>query len=481
MQKRFIASIFISLALNFLIKPFSVLVIDAGIQRALGNIIYGKYFALLSLTLITNVLLDFGMNNFTVRNIAQQEDRIPNHLTNIIVFRGLLLLLYSGVVLLLAYCFDLIKNNETILALLIINQFLVQSIALFRSIFSGQHRFALDAFLSVLDRALLIVIVGFVFLQVPNWISIEFFVGVQTGCYFMTFLIAFLFVQRKINWATLGFNWSYVKSVLIQSVPYAILVLLMLIYNRSDTLLIRLFAKNGAFEAGVYAQGFRLLDALYMVGMIFASVLFPMFSRMLHQKDAQLNELVILSTRWLVGGVLLIVFIAVVNSQSILELLYKNQVAANSNFVFIGLMCAFLAMSVNFIFGTFLTANGNLRLLNWISLVAVGFSVGLNLWVIPRFGPQGAVLVAVFVQSLVSLLVMYFSQRNDQLHLTWMSWYPLLLFAGFLACCYPLLSFFPSYIIPFLSVILAVFGLLWFSVVELKSVFKFIAKKELTQ
>ena len=130
MQKRFLASIFISLALNFLIKPFSVLVIDAGIQRALGNIIYGKYFALLSLTLITNVLLDFGMNNFTVRNIAQQEDRIPNHLTNIIVFRGLLLLLYSGVVLLLAYCFDLIKNNETILALLIINQFLVQSSAL---------------------------------------------------------------------------------------------------------------------------------------------------------------------------------------------------------------------------------------------------------------------------------------------------------------------------------------------------------------
>jgi O-antigen/teichoic acid export membrane protein len=87
MQKRFVSGILVSLSLNLLIKPFSVLVIDAGIQRALGNVVYGKYFALLSLTLITNVLLDLGINNFTVRNIAQDEKRMVHHLNNIVLFR----------------------------------------------------------------------------------------------------------------------------------------------------------------------------------------------------------------------------------------------------------------------------------------------------------------------------------------------------------------------------------------------------------
>jgi len=79
MQKRFLSNLFLSLFLNFLIKPVSVLVIDAGVQRHVGNEAYGQYFALLSLTLITNIILDIGINNFTTRNIAQNQDVISIH------------------------------------------------------------------------------------------------------------------------------------------------------------------------------------------------------------------------------------------------------------------------------------------------------------------------------------------------------------------------------------------------------------------
>lgn len=481
MQKRFISGILVSLSLNLLIKPFSVLVIDAGIQRALGNAVYGKYFALLSLTLIANVLLDLGINNFTVRNIAQDEKRITHHLNNIVLFRILMFILYTGVVLLFAYIFGLTQNNENVLFLLIFNQFLVQSIALLRSFFAGQHRFFLDSLLSVLDRALLIVIVGFAFLQFPTWITIDFFVLVQCISYLITLLVGVIFIRHSIRWSALSLNKAYIKLVLMESLPYSMLVLFMLIYNRADTLLLRLLAVDGAYEAGVYAQGFRLYDAMYMVGFIFASVLFPMFSRMLHQKDPMISDLILVSSRWLVGGVLATVFVAIENADFLLTLLYKDQVTESSSFVFIGLMLAFLAMSFNFIYGTLLTANGSLRVLNRISGFAALVSVGLNVCLIPLYGAKGSVIIAVITQVLVSSSLVYYSYKKIAFRAGLVDWIPLIFFVMYLGCFHFLTPAFPKFSALLTSVFVVVFGAFWFSILDINSIYRLLIKKEVAQ
>lgn len=477
MQKRFVLSIFVSVALNLLIKPFSVLVIDAGVQRSIGNVEYGKYFALLSLTLITNVLLDLGINNYTVRNIAQDEKRISYHINNILLFRFVLFLLYALAVITCAYVFDLLESNLTVLILLILNQFLVQNIALIRSFFSGQHRFILDSFVSVLDRALLILIIGVTFIQLPDWITIQYFVFIQFVCYAVTLIFAFICFRGVIHWSRVSWNWTYVRTILTESVPYATLVLFMLIYNRADTLLIRLLANKGAYEAGIYAQGFRLYDALYMVGIIFASVLFPMFSRMLHQKDTQINDLIEMSSKWLIGGVLALVFVVVENADLILSSLYKNQVTQDSSFVFIGLMFAFLSMSFNFIFGTLLTANGDLKILNRISIAGAILSVALNIIVIPIFGAKGAVVIAIITQSSVSCSLLYFSHKKIKFKTSLTTWFSLLIYACFLCCLHPLLNMFPRLLTPILSPLLAIFGAFWFSLLEIKTIYSSLFKE----
>ena len=44
---------------------------------------------------------------------------------------------------------------------------------------------------------------------------------------------------------------------------------------------------EGAFYAGVYAQTYRILDAVNMFGFLFASLLLPMFSHMIKRQDIQ--------------------------------------------------------------------------------------------------------------------------------------------------------------------------------------------------
>jgi O-antigen/teichoic acid export membrane protein len=111
MQKRFFSSLALSLFLNLLIKPFSVLVIDVGVQRVLGNEIYGQYFVLLSLTLVFNIFLDLGINNFTTRFIAQDESHLNQHVSRVLYLRGLLFLVYAVLVFVSAWLIRLYTIN----------------------------------------------------------------------------------------------------------------------------------------------------------------------------------------------------------------------------------------------------------------------------------------------------------------------------------------------------------------------------------
>ena len=52
--------------LNLLVKPIAIFGIDAEVQDRVGTEDYGLYFALLNFSFLFNILLDFGINNFTI-------------------------------------------------------------------------------------------------------------------------------------------------------------------------------------------------------------------------------------------------------------------------------------------------------------------------------------------------------------------------------------------------------------------------------
>lgn len=428
MQKRFFSSLALSLFLNLLIKPFSVLVIDAGVQRVLGNEVYGNYFVLLSLTLVFNIFLDLGLNNYTTREIAKDESKLAVHVSRIVYLRLILFSVYILLVGSTALLIGIGKESLQVLGLLIINQFVIQSIAFIRSIFSGLHRFNIDTIISVLDRLLLICMVGWALVFNRDLISPFSFVLAQTFGYFITLVVAVILLSKNLHKLKLTWEPHYVSDVLKKSIPFAVLVLLMLLYNRSDVVLLKQLSRSGDFQAGIYAQGYRLLDALYMLGMIFAGLLYPVFSRMIHRENQEIGSLIQVSGKLLIGGSLGIMILFVSNADYLLNLIYGPQVTPQSISVFSLLMVGFFFMSFNFIFGTLLTAKGALRLLNLISLGGVIVSVSMNIFLIPKFGAMACAYVTILTQAVVSFLLLIISKINLNQNLSLRSW---LLLIGF--------------------------------------------------
>ena len=89
--------------LNLLIKPIALFGIDATVQNRVGPENYGLYFSLLNLSVLFNILLDFGINNYTTKNLAQNPVEIKKYFGRVFTFRIVLFSIYSVFTFSLAY------------------------------------------------------------------------------------------------------------------------------------------------------------------------------------------------------------------------------------------------------------------------------------------------------------------------------------------------------------------------------------------
>ena len=158
MKRKFIWNLLLVVILNLLIKPFYILGIDAEVINRVGADIYGNYFALINFSFLLNIILDLGITNYNVKNIAQHHQLLDKHFSGIIVLRIFLVFIYLLTTLCIAIFIGYDITQFKILLILALNQALVAFILYIRSNLAGLHLFFQDGLVSILDRLLLIVI-----------------------------------------------------------------------------------------------------------------------------------------------------------------------------------------------------------------------------------------------------------------------------------------------------------------------------------
>jgi O-antigen/teichoic acid export membrane protein len=328
------------------------------------------------------------------------------------------------------------------------NQFLISMILYLRSNLLGLHLFKSDSIVSVLDRFIMIIFCGMLLWTNITGAQIDImnFVYTQTISYVLTAIIAFIMVMKNTTHFKLSWNWPFSLMILKKSFPFAVLVLLMTFYNRLDTVMIeRLLPTNniyiekiissvkhdpvlyaneavkkiidaeelkqsftGAGQAGIYTKGFRLLDAANMIAFLFAMQLLPTFSRMIKYKES-VEQLVKLSFTLLMTPALIIAISCLFYSQELTSLI--NHGNTNSAPVFGILMCCFAAISTTYIFGTLLTANGNLKQLNIMALTGICINLVLNLILIPKMNAYGSAISSLVTQFFTAIVQIILAAR----------------------------------------------------------------------
>lgn len=430
MRRFFARNLLFVIALNLLVKPVWILAIDRTVQNRVGHASYGIYQALFNLGLVFQILLDFGINYYNSSTLAQFPGKLKTLFPAMLSARLVLSFLYLIIVTLLALLLGYRGWQINVLLGVLFIQVLSSVLLFLRSNMSGLHKFKADGLLSVIDRFLMILLCGsLLFYSAAGSFRIEWFVLAQIACYAAAIVIGFIMLKR-LTGVSLSFSFRFpeVMRVIKKSLPFAFLVFLMSVYTRSDTLLVeRLGGHSGQTQAGIYAAAYRLLDVGNMFGIMFGTMLLPLFGRMLRQGN-DVHPIIRLCVNLLLPASLLVTVLSVLFRSEIMHQLYKDTADVDVK-VFGCLMLAFPAFCLSNVYATLLTANGDLRLLSLIAFLGVVLNLSLHFTLIPQYLALGAAFTTFCTQTVLIICIILFARSRLKLkiNLRWLSSFVLFL------------------------------------------------------
>ncbi len=482
MKRKFLTNLGFLLVLNLIIKPIYVFGIDIVVQNSVGPEVYGRYFTLFNIAIIFQIFLDLGIENFIRRDIAQHPKRTSEYFSNIITLKLLLLVPYLLVCLSLAIYKGITSDDYLLLFLILLNQFLASLILYIRANFGGLQLFKTESIISVLDRSLMIIIVGILLLHpITKFLfRINWFVIAQTISYTITLITGLVLLMKKTGSIRLQFNISAILPIIKKLRPYALLVLLMAVYYRSDSIILSIILPDGDEQAGIFAHGFRILDFMSNYALLFPILLLPIFSKLLHQKE-KVDSLLQFSTLLLIVPSLAAIGPAIVYRHIIFDILFDDYAILSAN-VFSFLTISYLGMCISFTFGALLTANGNLKELNIMAAFAVVLYFCLNFILIPRYQVMGAAIAnastqvfTIFIQ--IALVWKIFQLKLNMIILIKLVVYIVVICAG----GYLISSFNINWVLGFTILFLSFFFLaLAIGLINIKSIRSILQEKDLS-
>lgn len=423
MKKKFITNFALLFVVNLLVKP-SWVVTDLWVQRNTEEA-YGAYFAVFNLAMLFNILLDLGINNFNTKKVGALENKANTYFGRIISIKTILSLIYILIILPIGWYLGVDLNHLLILA---INQILLGFILYFRSNLGGLKLFKTDSLISVLDRVIMLFIVLFFALNQLS-ISISDFIWIQFTGYLAVFSITFLATFRKIDSPLFSFDWRFSKRFLLKSYPYAVIIILMSGYIYSDSIMMKAMLIDGDYNNMIYAHSFRIIMSINNYTYLIAVLLIPMYAKMIQQKE-DIAGLLKLSGSIVILGLIIVAIYCNYYQLPITKILYgkldglawwergssyyimeNTKEIQQSSKVFGLLIFAIVPMSFNYIYGSLLTAAGEIKTLNKIAFGGLLLNILMNFFLIPDHGAYGAGISSVFTQFLTALFQVYFAYK----------------------------------------------------------------------
>jgi len=416
MYRRFLKNLSLLFLLNILIKPLWLFGIDLTVQNSVSVSEYGIYFSLLNFSLLLHILLDLGISYHNNREIAQNPDSLSSSFSSLVSLKAVLAVLYFILALTIAYVIGYDTYRINLLFFLLLNQTLLSYILFFRMNVTALQLFKTETVLSVLDKSLMILVVGFllwIFIGREDFNIYHFTLG-QTAALMPVAFFTFFIVRNKVT--SFSFIWTPDEWIvkLKSALPYALLILLMTLYFRMDGVMIeRLLGSEGPRQSGIYAASFRLLDAVNILGYLLSTFLLPLFAKLIKEKKS-VHEISKISFKGLLVISAAVCISTWFYAENIISFLYTDVHESYASVLRI-LMITFIPMSVMYVYSTLLTADGKLLIQSKVAAMGLVINFILNIFFILKLGSYGAALATVCTQTFVAIMIYRMASQSFKL------------------------------------------------------------------
>jgi O-antigen/teichoic acid export membrane protein len=430
-MRSFFQSLGLLFLLNLLVKPAWIFFADRPMQLQEGAA-YGIYFSSSLLALLLSVLADIGLSQYFTREAAARPEKAKEVFALVFPVKIIFTLVYLVVAFLIAFLAGL--NDYGLVFLTVMTQAANSWLLFFRGCITAGQRFKTDAWVSVFDKLLLFLIVaGILYLPLGFVINLYWFAGLQAITAWTTVLVAVWLIKDWFSVRIVGL-YKQISPLLLQALPYAVLVLSMSVLYRQDGFLLERIHSNGAAEATRFASGYRLFDTANMAGYLVASFLLPFLARQSFNQPVCL-ETIRKTRQFLIIPLLALVVLAGFYQRWLLQLLYHEDNTANARILFFCILALPGAALVH-IYGTVLTAYGEVKLFTRITILFVLIQLGGNIFLVPVYGADAVCKLFACTQWAYGIMLLIFCFKKRYADLKWKDIYVPVLFVAFLCAVF---------------------------------------------
>ncbi|MCO5233205.1 MAG: oligosaccharide flippase family protein [Chitinophagales bacterium] len=403
MRQSFLFNTFFALLVNFIIKPIWIFGIDRTVQNELGSHEYGLYFAVFNFTYLFQIFLDFGLQNYTQTEISLDNSQFGKLFPALLSSKLLMTVIYLLLSITAAAALGYIQYD--FFPWLVLNQILLSFNIFLRANINAHKLFIKDAILSSLDKFLMIIGCSIMILPHPKMIELNIsnFVWIQTISLTVTTFVCIYFSLQLSTQFYWRFDKKLFKRIIVSTIPFAIIYFLMTVYYRIDTVMIeKMLGTKGAYEAGIYAQSYRIMESVNNIGYIIAGILLPIFANKISQID-QVRKIILQGFNIMLVIIVPIVLGGAFYSKEIISTLYKDAPQYSSS-IFTILLFNFVPVGLLYVFGPLLTVKKSFRIMIPSLFIASLLNIGLNYILIPQNGALGAAY-ATFATQILMLII----------------------------------------------------------------------------
>ncbi len=402
MKRLFLSNILILLVLNLLVKPLYIFGIDVQVQNSIGPEQYGLFFSIFNYTLLFQFVIEYGITNYVKREVSIDNSRAPMVFSGILMLKVGLALLYFLLIMAFAWAFHYTGVEIRLVLVVGLIQFLLTMVSFLRGIIIGLGRYRADSVFSVIDKIIMIVLLGWkLYWPGATPPDLNFFVMTYLLSVVITFLLALVFLVfvLKVRWARP--DRAMIRQLLIASTPYALITFLMGAYGRLDAVLLHSLLVDGDFQAGIYAAGYRMLDAYLMFALLFANLLLPMLSS--KQKEEEVfTDLMRFVIGLVMAGTIIIGIGGFIFRSEITQLLYHHSDEGWYNTLGL-LFLTMIPVGLSTLYGTAILSFGRLKRMNILFTIGIVMSITFNVILIPVIKSEGAAVSAFCVNTVIAL------------------------------------------------------------------------------
>jgi len=400
--------------LSSAIRLFANILMFIGIARFYGPEVFGQFTTAHTLATVFLLFADFGLDIMLTTEIARNRSNATELFQRFFSIKLVVVLL----AIIGMWIVPLVQQiSGTTRWLLYIFSFYIAFTAItnfYFALFKGFEQLHHETKVSFINNLILLcalVIMGII--GVSIYIVALVFVGVRA----IGLLTSYRIASRLLPDQSFRFNFKGWKEDRNQIIIFGLHLLFGNLYFVLDTILLAFW--RGDHDVGIYQSAFRLISICFVIPEMIVNALMPVLSRFHGENQKNWDRIGKLMNKTLFFIGLPVALIFVIYADQIIYLVYGIKAFSEAIPILRIFGIIILIRFATETYALMLTTSLRQKKRMLVVFVATIFNYVLNLYAIPKYGPQGAALVSLATNILVGSGYIIASRLNRRMFIQW--------------------------------------------------------------